>query len=115
MEKKKIKTMSPNDTACKHQYIAGYSFRLPDPFFWNVPCDLCGQRIRLTLPWRMLYALVDVVCLIAAQFIGYSVHVKLFGETFFVSFIIFTTLFFVFHNLNRITLKHAKWIDVNQK
>lgn len=103
------------NTTCNHKYIAGYSFRMPQPFFRSLPCDNCGSRIRLTSLWRIIYWLVDILGFVLAYLISMSVHVKFLGSTLFVSIFIFIIFFQIFRMSNRLTLKYGKWVKADNK
>lgn len=104
-----------NDSSCNHRYIAGYSLRVPQPLFRSLPCDNCGCRIRLTLPWRIIYGLVDLLGILLAYYIAISVNIKFFGSTFLVSAIVFIFLYTIFQLPNRLTLRFGNWISADKK
>lgn len=101
--------------SCKHRYVVGYSFRMPQPFFRSLPCDGCGCRIRLTWPFRTAYALVNLLGFLLAYVVSTSVQIALFGSTLIVSILLFVLLIQVFQVLNRLILKHGKWVEVKKK
>lgn len=107
--------MENNSKTCKHEYIVGYSFRMPQPFFRNLPCDNCGCRIRLSWPWRIVYGFIEVLSFILAYSISDSVHIKVFGNTLFVSIIIFIMFGYLFQLPNRLVLKYGKWVESRKK
>ena len=98
--------------SCKHKYIVGYSFRIPQPFFRSLPCDNCGCRIKLSIPWRILYTFIDILGWIFAFSVATYVHIKLLGSTFLVSLAIFILLSLIIEQLNRLILKYGKWIEI---
>lgn len=100
---------------CKHKYIIGYSFRLPNPFFRSLPCDFCGCSIRLSLPWRIIYWCVDFIGYIFAFAISTSIHIKLLGNTLFISILVFLLLIWIVNTLVGIVFKYGKWIEVYKK
>mgnify|MGYP003401165191 CR=1 FL=1 len=100
---------------CNHRYIVGYSFRMPQPFFRNLPCDNCGCRIRLSWPWRLVYELVEILGFIVAYLISASVHIELFGSTLFISILIFILAIQLFQLPNRLVLKYGKWVESGAK
>lgn len=104
--------MNNTKVSCKHKYIVGYSFRMPQPLFRSLPCDNCGCRIKLSSPWRILYAFIYFVGWILAFSIAISVHITVFGSTFLVSLVIFILLGLAIEQLNRLILKYGKWIEV---
>lgn len=99
-------------TSCKHQYIVGYSFRMPQPFFRSLPCDNCGCRIKLSFPWRILYFFIDFIGWIFAFAVASSVHVQFLGNTFFVSLVVFLLIGLIIEQLNRLILRYGKWVEV---
>jgi len=108
--------MSENDkTPCKHKYTVGYSFRMPQPFFRSLPCDSCGCRIQLSLPWRILYWFVDIIGFILAFSVSMSVQIKLLGSTLFVSLLVFLLLIWIVQLAIRLILKYGKWVEVDKK
>lgn len=104
-----------NQSPCKHKYTVGYSFRMPPSFFRSLPCDNCGCKIQLSLPWRILYWFVDIVGFIAAFTVSMSVQIKLFGNTFLVSIAIFVVLIWIVQLLNRLVLRYGNWVEVHKK
>ena len=100
---------------CKHKYIVGYSFRMPQPFFRSLPCDNCGCRIRLSLLWRILYLLVNVGGYFLAYSVSFSVHIKFLGSTLLASMIVFLLLFCFVQLINRLILRYGKWVKVDKK
>lgn len=95
---------------CKHKYIVGYSFRTPQPFFRTLPCDNCGCRIRLSLPWRIANWLVDFFGYLIAYNVSRSVHIKFLGSTLFVSLFVFILLIWIVQLTDRLIFKYAKWV-----
>lgn len=82
--------MNDNDKIpCKHKYVVGYSFRMPQLFFRSLPCDSCGCSIRLSFLWRIAYWFVSFIGLIFAYNVSMSIQIKLFGSTLFVSIFVF--------------------------
>jgi hypothetical protein len=104
-----------NELICKHKYIVGYSYRMPQPFFRSLPCDNCGCRIRLSLSWRMIYWLVYFIGFLPAYKVSTSVHIKFFGSTFFVSLFVFLLLNWIIMLTNRLVLKYGKWVETGKK
>jgi len=108
--------MDDNDKIpCKHKYDVGYSFRMPQPFFRSLPCDHCGCRIRLSLPWRIIYWFVYFIGFILAFDVSMSVHIKLLGSTLFVSIFVFLLLIWIVQLMNRLILKYGRWIETDKK
>ncbi|GEM_PF-798325 len=108
--------MNYNDKIpCKHKYIVGYSFRMPQPFFRSLPCDNCGCSIRLGLPWRIIYRFVYFIGFILAFEVSMSVHIKFPGSTLFVSLFVFLLLIWVVQLTNRLIFKYGKWVEMNKK
>ncbi len=101
--------------SCKHKYIVGYSYRMPQPFFRSLPCDSCGCRITLNFPWRLLYIFTSLFGWILAYIVATSVHIKALGSTFLVSLVSFTIIFvllsLIIDQLKRLILKYGKWIE----
>ena len=104
-----------NKLPCKHKYIVGYSFRRPQPFFRSLPCDNCGCRIQLSLPWRIIYWFVDLVGFIVAFGVSMSVHIEFLGSNILVSFLVFLLLIWIIHITDRLILKYGKWAEVDKK
>ena len=116
IEKEDSVIMKDNDKIpCKHKYIVGYSFRMPQPFFRSLPCDNCGCRIRLSLPWRIIYWFVDIIGFILAFHVSTSVHIKFLGSTLFVSLFVFLLLTWIVQITNRLILKYGKWVEADKK
>ncbi len=106
--------MPKNDNApCSHRYTAGYSFRIPQPFFRSLPCDSCGRRIKLSPPWQLLYWIVNIIGFIAAFAIAMSVQVNLLGSTLYVSLLVFLVLFGLVQLADRLILRFGKWAEAN--
>ncbi len=99
-------------TSCKHKYLVGYSFRMPQPFFRNLPCDNCGCRIKLSFPWRLLYIFISIIGLMIVFGIVASIHIRLLGNTFLVSLVIFILLNWIIEQLKGLILRHGKWVEV---
>ena len=99
---------------CKHKYIVGYSFRLPQPFFRSLPCDNCGCSIRLSLLWRIIYWCVNIIGYIFAFGVSTSVHIKFLGSTFFISFLVFSLLIWILQFMIRLIFKYGKWVEVGK-
>lgn len=107
--------MSDNDKKqCRHTYIVGYSFRMPQPFFRSLPCDNCSHRIKLSLPWRVLFWFVDIIGFVFAFGAATSVNIKLFGSTFFIQLIVFILLIWMVQLVNRLILRYGKWIEADE-
>lgn len=100
---------------CKHKYIVGYSFRLPQMFFRSLPCDNCGCSIMLSLLWRIVYWCVDIIGYIIAFVVSTSVHIKFLGSTFFVSLFVFLLLIWIVQLVISIIFKHGEWVEVYKK
>lgn len=98
---------------CKHKYIVGYSFRIPQPFFSSLPCDNCGCKISLNIAWRIMYTFVYVMGYIVAFGVSTSIQIKFLGSTFWVSFIIFLFIIWIVQLMIGLILKHAKWNDIH--
>lgn len=107
--------MEKDEKTCNHKYIVGYSFRMPQPLFRSLPCDNCGCRIRLNWPWRIVYGFIDVLSFILAYSVSDSVHIEVFGNTLFVSIIIFIMSVNLFQLPNRLVLKYGKWVESGRK
>ena len=108
--------MKDNDKIpCKHQYIVDYSFRTPQPFFRSLPCDYCGCRIRLSLPWRIIYRFVYFIGFILAFDVSMSIHIEFLGSTLFVSLIVFLLLIWIVQLINRVIFKYGKWVEADKK
>lgn len=108
--------MKDNDKIpCKHKYIVGYSFRMPQPFFRSLPCDNCGCRIRLSLPWRIIFWFVGFIGFILAFEVSMSIHYRVFGSTLFVSLFVFILLIWIVQIMNRLIFKYGKWVEVGKK
>ena len=104
--------MDNNETAsCKHQYIVGYSFRMPQPFFHDLPCDKCGCRIKLSLPWKILYILIDFFSVFLAYKATESVDIRFLGSTFLPWLVIFVFFSWIIGQLNRLILRYGKWVN----
>lgn len=104
--------MTDTKGSCKHQYIVGYSFRMPQPFFHSLPCDNCGCKIKLSFPWKILSVVTYLLGWILAFRASTSVHISVFGNTFLISLALFILLSYVFGQLNRLILRYGKWIEV---
>lgn len=100
---------------CKHKYNVDYSFRLPQPFFRSLPCDNCGCSIKLSLFWRMIYLCVIMIGYSFAYVVSTTVHIKVFGNTFVVSILVFLILIWVVNFLIGLTLKYGQWVEVNKQ
>jgi hypothetical protein len=112
---KKIKVIAKDEihtASCKHRYIVGYSYRMPQPFFRSLPCDNCGCKIKLSIPWRILYLVVSFIGWIVAFEVAESVHIKFLGTTFLVSLVVFVLLVWIIQQLNRLILRYGKWVEV---
>jgi hypothetical protein len=108
--------MKDNDKIpCKHKYIVGYSSRMPQPFFRSLPCDNCGCRIRLSLPWRIIYWFVVIIGFILSFHVSTSVHIKFLGSTLFVSLFVFLLLTWIVQIMNRLILRYGKWVEADKK
>ena len=104
--------MENDETAsCKHQYIVGYSFRMPQPFFPNLPCDKCGCRIKLSLPWKFFYILIDFFSVFLAYKAAELVDIRILGSTFLNWIVIFVFISLIIGKLNRLILKYGKWVN----
>jgi len=111
----KVSTVKENDNdniQCRHMYMVGYSFRMPQPFFRNLLCDNCGHRIKLSLPWRVAFWFVNIIGFIFAVGMSTSVHIELFGTTFLVQIFVFLLLISIVQLFARLVLKYGKWIEV---
>ena len=102
-------------TSCKHKYIVGYSFRMPLPFFRSLPCDNCSCRIKLSLPWRVLYAFTYFIGWFFAFEVATSIHIRFLGNTFWVSLAIFVLLSLAIEQLDRLILRYGKRVEVGKK
>ena len=98
-------------TSCKHQYIVGYSFRMPQPLFRDLPCDNCGCRIKLSFSWKLLYISIECISLFLAYTAATSVHIRFLGSTFLISLAIFISLSWIFQQINRLVLRYGRWIE----
>lgn len=108
--------MQDNDQiSCKHKYIVSYSLRRPKPFFRSLPCDNCGCSIRLILPWRIIYWLVDLVGVIVAFVVSMSIHIEFLGSTLLVPFLEFLLIVWIIHMMDRLILKYGKWVEADKK
>lgn len=109
--------MNENDgkTPCRHRYIAGYSFRLPQTFFRSLPCDLCGRKIRLKLPWRIFYRLINILGFIFAFNVSESVPVRFLGSTAVVSFLVFLLLLWILQLIDSLIFQYGKWEEADKK
>jgi hypothetical protein len=67
------------------------------------------------MPWRIIYGLVDLLGILLAYYIATSVNIKFLGSTFWVSAIIFISLYFIFQLPNRLTLRFGHWISADKK
>lgn len=107
--------MDNKNISCKHQYIVGYSYRMPQPFFRSLPCDRCGCKIKLSPSWKALYIFLSVFAWILAYIIAESVHIEIFGSTLLVSIVTFAVVFIVLSliidRLKRLILRFGKWIE----
>lgn len=101
-------------TSCKHQYVVGYSYRMPNVFFRSVPCDKCGCRIRLSMPWYFLFCFIELAGFIAAFSVAQSVHIKFLGTTLIVSLILFVLISWIVQLIARILLRNGKWVEVKK-
>ena len=107
--------MNDNDKIpCKHKYVVGYSFRMPQLFFRSLPCDICGCSIRLSFLWRIAYWFVSFIGLIFAYNVSMSIQIKLFGSTLFVSIFVFLLLMWIVQFANRLILKYGKWVEADK-
>lgn len=104
-----------NKKQCKHKYIIGYSFRMPQLFFRSLPCDNCGCSISLSLPWRIIYWLVIISGFILAFGVSTSIHIKFLGSTFYVSLFAFLLIIWVVQLLVRLIFKYGKWVEMVRK
>ena len=108
--------MKDNDKIpCKHKYIVGYSFRMPQLFFRSLPCDNCGCSIRLSLPWRISYWVIGIIGFILAFDVSMSVYVKFLGSTLFVSLFVFLLLICIVQIMNSLIFKYGEWVEVDKK
>jgi hypothetical protein len=97
---------------CEHKYIVGYSYRLPQPFVSSLPCDKCGCRIRLSLPWLITYWCAEIIGFIVAFSMASSIHVKFLGGTFIVSFLTLIICICILHLIIRLIFRYGKWVEV---
>lgn len=104
--------MKTNDTQCSHKYIVGYSFRIPDTYNDRVVCDNCGLKIRLALPSRILYWLVDIVSVLITYFILDTVRPELLGGSVLLSLLLATILVLILQQIKRPILRFGKWIEI---
>ena len=104
---------------CKHKYVVGYSFRIPEPFFRSLLCDNCGCRIKLNLQWRIIYWLINILgfllVITAADRISKFIDIRVFGTTFWMALLICIPLFWIIQMVERVVLKYGKWIEYNEK
>ncbi|MGI6537912.1 MAG: hypothetical protein ACOX22_06185 [Caldicoprobacterales bacterium] len=108
--------MSDNDIEqCRHTYIVGYSFRMPQPFFRSLLCDKCSRRIKLSLHWRILFWFVDIIGFVFAFGAATSVQIKLFGSTFLVQLFVFLLLAWMVQLIARLILRYGKWVEADKK
>lgn len=108
------KIMNENNIECNHKYVVGYLFRMPSLFVDRVSCDKCGCMIRLSLPWRINYWLVDIISLIIASYVLTNIHIKLFGSTFFASILLSSLTFLILQQIKRPILRFGKWIEIDK-
>jgi hypothetical protein len=106
--------MNSNYTSCKHSYNIDYLFRMPNPFFRSLPCDHCGCRIQLSLPWRIFYWIFEIMSLTIAYCVAKSTQIRILGNTFLVSILIFLILTLILQQLSRLIFKYGKWVEVNK-
>jgi hypothetical protein len=88
---------------------------MPQPFFRSLPCDNCGCRIKLSLPWRILFLFISLFGFILAFSVANSVHIRFLGSTLFVSLVIFVVLYLVIDQTKRLILRYGKWVEIKQK
>ena len=100
---------------CKHKYTVGYSFRIPQPFFRSLPCDNCGCRIRLSLPWRIVYWCIEFIGTLFAFKVSDSINIKFLGSTFFASLIVFLLLIWIVQLMVRLNFRFGKWVEADMK
>ena len=107
--------MKDNKEQCKHKYSIDYSFRMPGSFFRSLPCDNCSRSINLSLPWRIIYWLVDIIGFVLAYIISTSVHIKFLGNTFIASILIFVLIIWIDRLIIKLIFKYGKWVEVEKK
>lgn len=98
---------------CKHKYTVGYSFRMPQPFFRSLPCDNCRCRIQLSLPWRIMYLLIELLGFIVAFGVSMSIRIEFLNSVLFVSFLVFLLFIGLVQIMSRLVLKYGKWVEVH--
>ncbi len=107
--------MKENKEQCNHKYIIDYSSRMPTSFFRSLPCDNCKRSINLSLPWRIIYWIVDVMGFVLAYLVSISVHIKFLGNTFIASILIFVLLIWFDRLIIKFIFKYGKWVEVANK
>ncbi|WP_027621496.1 hypothetical protein [Acetivibrio clariflavus] len=107
--------MKDNKEQCNHKYIIDYSFRKPSLFFHSLPCDICKQSINLSLPWRIIYWIVDIMGFVLAYIVSTSIHIKFLGNTFIASILIFVLLIWFVQLIIKLIFKYGKWVEVAKK
>jgi|SRR5690554_1196180 hypothetical protein len=111
-----VRIVSENDKEqCRHRYIVGYSFRMPQLFFYSLLCDSCNHRIKLSSPWLVIFRLTSSIGWIFAFCVSTSVHIKLLGSTFFIQLFVFLLLIWMVQLIKRLILKYGKWIEMDKK
>jgi hypothetical protein len=111
-----VKKMNKTDKEqCRHTYAAGYSFRMPQPFFRSLLCDNCGRQIKLSLPWRLVFWLAEIGGLIIAAEAAKSVHIEVLGSIFYVQLIAFILVVWAIQLIARFILKYGKWIEAKKE
>ena len=104
-----------DNVECNHKYIIGYSFRMPQLFFRDLPCDNCSCSIRLSLPWQIIYYFVSIIGYIFAFGVSTSVNIKFFGSTFFVSLFVAILLIWVVELMISLIFKYGRWVKADKK
>lgn len=99
---------------CIHQYIPGYSLRVPHPFFRSVKCDHCNKDITLSLGWRIIFFVVQfggfIFALAAADIIVSMINFGVSGLSFLVEVVIVTIVFYCVERLSSKILERSNWV-----
>lgn len=102
---------SQKQQTCKHQYIVGYSSRMPSLFFKSVPCDHCTQPITLSVPWRIFYLVLNISYFIAAFNLTDQISISILGTLFLAKLAGWIVLLWILERINRFLLRYAKWVE----
>mgnify|MGYP000972678293 CR=1 FL=1 len=105
--------MKDNAQKCDHRYIVSYLSRMPSFFENKLPCDNCGVKIHLSLPWRISTWLVDILSLLIINYLLTNFKIELFGHTFIPTVLLSSLILIIIQQIKRPIFRYGNWVEKN--